>query len=555
MVQQLRLSPSELAIYSNPEFLPTNKRSAEPRTPESTLKLRIADEKCPLPTLCASYSSQHQLNQDHIRHRGIFAVLVKDGKFVSFVDLPRWISLLGATEKIVLPSKVPVAFRIVGNAIAVPHALLALLFAFQSIHNMPLAITDTIRQCWKNRLVQPTSVILAGTDFWTLVSMQEYMNGIQALPLQMDFQGTLVNLTITFRRHSQIAQMRIPAQWSLKRLILQVLDIDHHASRMVNSGNINRRVGSHTTLQHMAALEQEWDLYLKSIEFAKITFQGLSIPEHCQHVHGQPKRSLDDRQLIRLEIPTFEQTLDTPTFQRFLSIMESFYAATRIVTPDDAKQTVSLGIPPPGFVTSIPIRKGSQLEQIKQITTQLFPNEPIRAPHIAPVPLSTTRQYPLYLLAKTTTTKDTVTIFIEEHMTPSNIYTAELPPIIHADDQLQFHGKTHDILYHNAAFLSNAQQIHLHQADIITTTLAQASKKHKQNLPIVAAGHHTHTPVPSLKAPINFLTRVEFAINTKGWMASDELDFACQHLECAQPGFGKYIGIGFGTRTLRTLHQ
>ena len=547
MVEQLRLSPSELAVYSNPEFLPANKRTKKPQTKENTLELRTADARSPLPTLCASYSVQHCLQSTHLADRGIFAVLLKDEKHVSFVDPPRWISLLGATEKIILPSKVSVAFKIVGNAIAVPHALLGLLFAFQSTHNTPLDITDTIRLCWNNRLTAPTSVILAGMDFWTLLPMQEYMNSIKACVMDFPPQGTQINILLTFRRHTQKAEMRIPAQWSFKRFILHVLGIDHHASRTITCGNNTRRGDAHYTLQHMAALDQEWDISLKSIEFAKLIFKGLSIPERHQSDHGCLKRLPNMKQPIRLEIPTFEQTLETPTFQSFLSIMEGFYATTTVVTADDAKQNINLGIPHPGFVTKIPIRRGGQLEQLRQIATTLFPHEPTRVPHIAPVPLSATRQYPLYMLAKANDNKQTISVFVEEHRTPSNIYTAELPENIQADDQLQFHGKVFDILYYNAARLNDASHIRLHPADILTVTQTQPNKKQKHTDIIVAAGHHNDGPAPHLKAPIRFLDRVEFAINTRGWMASDEMHFGCEQLEQFQPGFGKYIGVGVWT--------
>ena len=394
IIDQMRLSPSELAFYTKEEWLPPAKRTDSSMSPEQVVQVRLANESQPLPTLCASYASQHKLDACHLASKGVFAVLEKKGKEIFFLDPALWTSLLGATETVVLPAKLTLTFKILGNAISTPQSLLALLLAFQSVFQRPVSIADTIKQCWDERLQASNTIVLAGLDFWTLMPMQEYMNSIKAHPPSKAHTGTLINVKIEFRRHHGTQQQQIPAMWSLKRFLLETLHIDHNATRSITCGNIDRRASSHDTLHHLASLNNKWDISLKSIEFIRLTFQGSYTLTTTKATH---KRPIPNQTLV-LDVPTLDEVFELSTFHRFLAVMEDFYYNTSITTPDDGKQMIHIGIPPPGFVTRVPVRKGQQSSNLNrselwQISFFLTSHRETSRQHQWLLPQSRTTQY------------------------------------------------------------------------------------------------------------------------------------------------------------------
>ena len=78
---QMKLSGELLDVYGDASLLPKSKRSklAPLSKRDDILRARCHDAQMPLPTLCASYSAQHLLSEDHLRSNGIFAVLQQTG--------------------------------------------------------------------------------------------------------------------------------------------------------------------------------------------------------------------------------------------------------------------------------------------------------------------------------------------------------------------------------------------------------------------------------------------------------------------------------------------
>ena len=163
---------------------------------------------------------------------------------------------------------------------------------------------------------------------------------------------------------------------------------------------------------------------------------------------------------------------------------------------------------------------------------------------MAPVPLSTMPQYPLYLMAESKTYQTQVPVFLEEFRTTSNIHTATLPRNITSDDTFLFHDRTFKILYHNSAFLGKEKHVQLSTADILTLTAHTPTDHPPQGHTIIAAGHREHQTPPILVGPCSLLDRIEFGINTNGWLATDEMTFALDYIEQVNSDFGRHTGIG-----------
>lgn len=165
---QILLSDTEKQAYGAVDLLPPAKRKQfHGKQPSLTevLHSRVANEQEPLPTLCASYTTQHQLAGSHLAAKGIFATLQMTPQGFAFIDPAVFISLLGATSDLIMPSKIGEAFRFIGNGIAIPHAALSLLIGFQTVLPLRLDIIGLVRSCWLDRLTSRNSALFQQGDW------------------------------------------------------------------------------------------------------------------------------------------------------------------------------------------------------------------------------------------------------------------------------------------------------------------------------------------------------------------------------------------------------
>ena len=169
---QLLLSDSEKEFYGDVNFLPPSKRGlfggGGPVSQTQVLYARIPKEEEPLPTLCASYTAQHELDSSHLEAKGAFAFLCMQPKGFSFFDPALFVSLLGATEDCILSAKIREAFHGLGNAIATPHALLPVMIGLLSVSQDPIDIHDMLQKCWHDRLTA-SNAIVCHTGNWVRI--------------------------------------------------------------------------------------------------------------------------------------------------------------------------------------------------------------------------------------------------------------------------------------------------------------------------------------------------------------------------------------------------
>ena len=129
----LQCVPDKSAIetMSCPDFLPLKHRVRNFRElcPSDVLQMRITNGNRPLPNAMASQGSQHLLPPELLRDKGLHAYLLNDGLNLRFVT-PMEIGLaMGFPVSMTLPSDFVCAWKIVGNALTVPHAALQCLRA------------------------------------------------------------------------------------------------------------------------------------------------------------------------------------------------------------------------------------------------------------------------------------------------------------------------------------------------------------------------------------------------------------------------------------------
>ena len=178
---QLSLSKELLSIYGDATYFPdVKKKTLINHSQNAVLKARCIEPGQCLPTLCASYTKQHELNRNHLLRKGIFGCLIQHNQQFFFIDPLRFAALFGATTHaiVALPIKCEIAFHLLGNAVTVPQALLALCHGLHIVgFNIP-TIETCVNKCWSNRLTTNNSTVLRNADFVFIVPFDHIVNVI-----------------------------------------------------------------------------------------------------------------------------------------------------------------------------------------------------------------------------------------------------------------------------------------------------------------------------------------------------------------------------------------
>lgn len=177
LAQMLELTPKLLEVYGNPDLLPLTKRRASLESKRDVLLMRCPGEDQRLATLVSSYSYQHTLSLPHLQKRGIFAELTPKGDGFAFLCPAMWASLLGVVHDLVLPGEVEQIFHALGNAIAVPHAAIALLGMTSNL-DLKLSdcdIADILVQLWSDRLTAFNAIIVKDGDGFVMIRSTAFL--------------------------------------------------------------------------------------------------------------------------------------------------------------------------------------------------------------------------------------------------------------------------------------------------------------------------------------------------------------------------------------------
>lgn len=282
--EQLVLTPSEQLIYGNFDYLPETKRGGLTceATPKQVLNARVPSRHQPLPTLCASYTSQHLLSPQHLKERGIFAFLECTNGFHAFVDPFRFMSLFGILEPVAVSAKVALAFKQIGNAIAVPHAFMTLLSGISSLVEKPVNIQEAVLQAWTSRTNAYTGFIVSGVRFHVLcnaiVAVQETTLEPPVLPSGICVLELHVLHATSAVRHL----LSVPAQWTVGHL-LGIFRWRYPIQSHLFLWHTEERIHNGMTLQHIAVLSNQWSLYLANRLLAILTFGASNVTASTDH--------------------------------------------------------------------------------------------------------------------------------------------------------------------------------------------------------------------------------------------------------------------------------
>eukprot|EP00438_Fugacium_kawagutii_P034913 Skav206374 [mRNA] locus=scaffold834:207054:211719:+ [translate_table: standard] len=141
------LSPEVMALLSNPDFLPPSKRHKANKDPLTT---RVYKPSQQLPVFMASYGSQHEFDGKRMQEFGCYAhVLDQEGQTRFWTPFEVCV-LHFAIHAVFIPKSAKVAYRHLGNQIAIPHAMIAICHALKSLGWMDIdveAVHNTLKAC------------------------------------------------------------------------------------------------------------------------------------------------------------------------------------------------------------------------------------------------------------------------------------------------------------------------------------------------------------------------------------------------------------------------
>ena len=508
---QLKLSDSECSFYDSEDFLPAAKRHKAHKGQDRQahgLWSRVPDSSDPMPTLCASYSRQHFLSEDHLRSKGIFAVLQHTECGFAFFPPGLFVSMFGATESLVFPSKVQATFQVLGNAITVPHSVLALSIAFLSITGEAIDPLQLVRQVWASRLTAYNTVVFEQGDFVHFVPRDSMHLWISGKAVAASPTGPHIRCSGSFPDVHFDA--RIPSVCSGLHILSHCLEGPVELIRQIALINHEVKASSRWSIQALAAAAAEWDLYvgyckvgtchLMPVEALPCATEVISIPdtqpfdpEHNFVIDDHAHLSFEDvlqSTFFRVVQPVIETLQDDATPRRCQVTIVDMSKAGPIsiccTDKDGGKCAEQLGKLHQSQVVSVSHGRGCLLALIDRdppagfLSILAYNCDDIHGScRVIAVPASTTTQQEFLL---------------DGHVSVVQTHNGDL-------------NDTCNLLRHG---------------DVVVFA---ASRR------ILAGGHHNNVgPSPSLDAGSSFDARMEFMVNTHGWMASDEMFYYTQAL-------------------------
>ena len=536
--EQLILDQHALSRYGDPQMLPPAKRARlQSGTCNEVLTKRIPPPGEPLPTLCSSYTTQHHLDADHISEKGIFACLVKCGSDFEFLSPLTFVPLLGTTDRIVLPCSVAQAFHLLGNSIAQPHALLALSIGFIALKQTSVTLSQIIRDAWNDRMTSANAIVHRHESWVTVEKFDEFLKNLDfRYFLLPNPEKAYLCVRLTKLAGSASRDTSVPTSATLHDAVRQTLsfsEVDEREITFVSTEcNIPGSSNIDQVLRQHASVLCKW----RESAFAELSrggqlFSEVIPPEEAVVSATIPftaREETDDIDIVCASL-TFEQIRQTPTFIEALSFVEQHYKNMR--TTEDVTISAALAWERPAMIYNIQIVRDDPIGCLQSLLDQLFPRKyqvyisPVRLPRVANGPLLLVREFDRSsdALVIITTSADAV-----------GIHVKSVPRTLSASTKCVTPVGEHRLVMHNYHPIVE-DRVYCHTGDILTVAKAEA--------PVLVGGHHTTNHVDPLPAGASFSQRADFATQTHGWAASDEILACLTLLQQLAPEFLQSFGI------------
>ena len=538
---QLDLSASEMVIYGDALLLPPVKRLVvgSNATPTQVLESRLASMSKPLPTLCASYGSQHLLNRTHLANKGIFATLFRSDAGFSYISPVLYAALLGAVEATTFSAKISIAFRQIGNAIAVPHALAVILSGLSITCFPEIDVHSLVLTAWDRRITSYSGVLFVDARFVTLARVSTVATQVQLE--QPDFPEICQSLTMVCSpRASDIScSIQVPVSWTLNQ-VLQCFTWNNqpcqHLAFHIEGATINHLFD----VQQSCTLSTVWQIMLHGHPVFDIRFEAQQSVSDFDATPDMPsKEPVAISPTMPFEVEAGDHPAEwtfslheidfddpTPDFRFLLQLLEraagNVQQASGHVHLTFGSQNLSAAVPCSSHDLAIQSLIRSVVEHLRSqcdfdFHVWMRPTSVILGCHtIVVVGLLPPGQ--VIVLVRLSPDGFPCGAFFPHQCMPSSIFR------VHSME-LCIHSINGALDLPPSIALSNGDSVLLQPAQV---------------QPIYAGGHHGSTPC-TLPANATLLQRAEFASNSGGWLASDELNFLVSRIATACPEYAAFL--------------
>ncbi|CAK9002371.1 RNase H domain-containing protein [Durusdinium trenchii] len=536
--QQLILSHEARSKYGDPQLLPPAKRARlNDGSITEVLAKRIPAFNEALPTLCCSYSKQHEIEALHLADKGIFASLLQDGEEFTFINPLMFVSLFGSTDKVVLPSDVSQAFHLLGNAIAQPHAVLGLAIGLISVSQVQANVLDIVQKSWHDRITAEIAVVHRQGDWIEVHKRESFLR-------QLDFRFLLlpnpsikyVCLRTTLSFNGKTRETSIPCVSSLIQAIKQILLLEDFDPTELQCLSAQQQDMSEMTVEEALHASPSIRCQWGDTPFAVLERGDHPLPETVPPADNiSPTVPFSAREdpvytFVECKQQSFDDLRRHPAFQEALTFIEHI---TKVMKQsEDSKQPASLAWETPALLFPIVIDQFDPLGCAQSQIDLLWPGK--YQIYLGPCKLKKVANGPLLLVRPAGHPSDALVVFVE--ISPSTfIHLKAVSKQLPAQSGVITPNGEHKFVTHN--FRAIGAALHCFTGDIIVIEKSSSAS-------VVAAGHHqTDRPAAQLHAGASFDQRVTFAVDTHGWAASDELQNAIAILRSVEPAFLQACGF------------
>ena len=320
--------PSQVqSAYAQHSFLPPAKRAKfDPAAPaEVILRARFLQPHEPVPTVCAAYGFQHLLPRHLLEQKGIFATLKDGDAGPEFLDPALLAAMLGLFEPTVLSNQLQLLYRQIGNSIATPHALLALLAGLDYLFQWGLDVNGAINKVWQRRIVGQKAIIIEQRDFYILAGLDSI---IEQITVRSDLVTNDSHVTLHCRHvNGRIAYLIVKLARTVSDL-LKCFTWKFDISAHVYIAATGERLVPSQTVGQIFEQYHEWTLFVRTFPIASLSIckdyvtcaptQDWHGPQPlCDAIHDQPSDP------FRLKLVGDDDLFADTQFQFALSLLES----------------------------------------------------------------------------------------------------------------------------------------------------------------------------------------------------------------------------------------
>ena len=180
LLQEAVPSAEVLAKYLDPHYVPASRATGQRKQSPRRYRLRSKSER--VGCMMAQYTQQHKLPDQFLAERGILGQLYCQGDLVRFFTWPEVAVMLGMTRPILLTGRSETDFRLLGNAIAVPHSTLALI---QGLHSLGLpdlpTVPEAVASALAARIKRSNATFLPHRQGWIMCNQDQVPEMLAAI--------------------------------------------------------------------------------------------------------------------------------------------------------------------------------------------------------------------------------------------------------------------------------------------------------------------------------------------------------------------------------------